>query len=200
MSSARRWRRSSPMCCYDARWWHMVPRSPSTWTRPPRRSPSNTSAGARSAPSRRSPSIASGSSATRQRRSANARAPELRAPRGRCALSEARRNIPERGGYGVISAVLFDLDGTLVETEELKAISYGRTVAELRPDVSEDEVAGVYANDLVGHSRQEVAETLVQRFGLEEAAHERMEEFGVEEPWQVLVSIRLDIYDEILGD
>jgi HAD superfamily hydrolase (TIGR01509 family) len=100
----------------------------------------------------------------------------------------------------VISAVLFDLDGTLVETEELKAISYGRTVAELRPDVSEDEVADVYANDLVGHSRQEVAETLVQRFGLEEAAHERMEEFGVEEPWQVLASIRRDIYDEILGD
>ncbi len=100
----------------------------------------------------------------------------------------------------MISAVLFDLDGTLVETEELKAISHGRTVAELRSDVSEDEVADVYANDLVGHSRQEVAETLVQRFGLEEAARERMEDLGVEETWQVLVSIRHDIYDEILGD
>jgi beta-phosphoglucomutase len=100
----------------------------------------------------------------------------------------------------VISAVLFDLDGTLVETEELKAISHGRTVAELRPDVSEDEVADVYANDLVGHSRQEVAETLVQLFGLEEVARERMAELGAEEPWQVLVSIRHDIYGEILGD
>ncbi len=100
----------------------------------------------------------------------------------------------------MISAVLFDLDGTLVETEELKAVSHARSVAELKPDVPEDEVISAYADDLVGHSRQEVAETLVQRFGLEEAARERMEDLGVEEPWQVLVSIRRGIYDEILGD
>ena len=100
----------------------------------------------------------------------------------------------------MIFAVLFDLDGTLVETEELKAISHARSVAELKPDVSEGEVVSAYTDNLVGHSRQEVAETLVWRFGLEEAARERMEEFGVEEPWQVLVSIRQGIYDEILGD
>jgi beta-phosphoglucomutase-like phosphatase (HAD superfamily) len=100
----------------------------------------------------------------------------------------------------VNSAVLFDLDGTLVETEELKAVSHARTVAELKPDVSEGEVISAYADDLVGHSRQEVAETLVQRFGLGEAARERMDEFGVDEPRQVLVSIRRGIYDEILGD
>lgn len=100
----------------------------------------------------------------------------------------------------MISAVLFDLDGTLVETEELKALSHGRTIAELRPDVSEDEVADVYANDLVGHPRQEVAEILVQRFGLEEAARERMAELGAEEPWQVLVHIRHGIYDALLED
>lgn len=82
----------------------------------------------------------------------------------------------------MISAVLFDLDGTLVETEELKAVSHARSVAELKPDVSEGEVISAYADDLVGHSRQEVAETLVQRFGLGEAARERMDEFGVDEP------------------
>jgi beta-phosphoglucomutase-like phosphatase (HAD superfamily) len=38
----------------------------------------------------------------------------------------------------MISAVLFDLDGTLVETEALKAISHGPSVAELRPDVLEE--------------------------------------------------------------
>ncbi|MGH3146055.1 MAG: HAD hydrolase-like protein [Rubrobacter sp.] len=69
----------------------------------------------------------------------------------------------------MISAVIFDLDGTLVETEELKAISYARAVAELRPEVSEEDVVSAYADDLVGRSRQEVAEAIVRRFGLEEA-------------------------------
>jgi beta-phosphoglucomutase-like phosphatase (HAD superfamily) len=100
----------------------------------------------------------------------------------------------------VILAVLFDLDGMLVKTEELKAVSHARSVTELKPDITEDEVVSVYTNELVGHLRQEVAETLEQRFRLKGAARERMEELGVEEPWQVLVSIRRGIYDEILGE
>jgi beta-phosphoglucomutase len=100
----------------------------------------------------------------------------------------------------MISAVLFDLDGTLVETEELKALSHARAVAELRPDVAEADVIAAYADDLVGHSRQEVATALIQRFGLEEAARKRMSEFGDEEPWQVLVRIRQGIYEKFLKD
>lgn len=34
----------------------------------------------------------------------------------------------------MILAVIFDLDGTLVETEELKALSYARAAVELRPE------------------------------------------------------------------
>ena len=34
----------------------------------------------------------------------------------------------------MILAIIFDLDGTLVETEELKALSYARAVVELRPE------------------------------------------------------------------
>jgi beta-phosphoglucomutase len=36
----------------------------------------------------------------------------------------------------VSCAFVFDLDGTLVETEELKALSYARAAAELRPDLN----------------------------------------------------------------
>jgi HAD superfamily hydrolase (TIGR01509 family) len=100
----------------------------------------------------------------------------------------------------MISAVLFDLDGTLVETEELKALSHARSVTELRPDVAEADVISAYADDLVGHSRQEVATALIQRFDLEEAARKRMSEFGDEEPWQVLVRIRQGIYEAFLQD
>ncbi len=99
----------------------------------------------------------------------------------------------------MISAVIFDLDGTLVETEELKALSYARAAVELRPDLDEEEIVEAF-KDFVGLSRGEVAVGLMERFGLEEAARARMKEFGVDRPWQAYVQIRLRIYDEMLCD
>jgi beta-phosphoglucomutase len=99
----------------------------------------------------------------------------------------------------VIGAFVFDLDGTLVETEELKALSYARAAAELRPGLDEGEVVEAF-KDLVGLSRQEVAVGLMRRFGLEELARERMAEFGVGTPWQAYVQVRLRIYEELLAD
>ncbi len=104
------------------------------------------------------------------------------------------------GGVRVIRAFIFDLDGTLVETEELKGLSYARAATELRrPDLSEEEVLEAF-KDLVGLSRQEVAVGLMRRFALEEAARDRMAEFGVGTPWQAFVRIRLGIYEELLAD
>ena len=100
----------------------------------------------------------------------------------------------------MISAVLFDLDGTLVETEELKALSHARAVKELSPGVVEEDVISAYANDLVGRSRREVATEIVRRFGLEEATRKRMDELGEDEPWRVHVRIRTAIYEDILAD
>jgi beta-phosphoglucomutase len=99
----------------------------------------------------------------------------------------------------VIRAFVFDLDGTLVETEQLKALSYARAAKELRPDLDEGDVVAAFG-DFVGLSRQEVAVGLMRRFRLEDAARERMEEFGVEQPWRAYVRIRLRIYDSLLSD
>ena len=99
----------------------------------------------------------------------------------------------------MIRAFVFDLDGTLVETEELKALSYARAAAELRPDLKEGEVIEAF-KDLVGLSRQEVAVGLMRRFGLEDAARGRMVGFGVDTPWQAYVQIRLRIYETLLAD
>jgi beta-phosphoglucomutase len=100
----------------------------------------------------------------------------------------------------VISAVIFDLDGTLVQTETLKAQSYARAAAELRPgQVSESDVIGAYDN-LIGRSREEVAHALLDRFGLTDAAAARARALGVREPWEALVGIRLPIYEAMLGD
>ena len=100
----------------------------------------------------------------------------------------------------MIRAMIFDLDGTLVQTERLKALSYARAAVELCPhELSEAEVVEAF-KDVVGLSRQEVALALVSRFDLEGVAGARMAEFGVSAPWQAFVQVRLRIYDEMLAD
>jgi beta-phosphoglucomutase len=99
----------------------------------------------------------------------------------------------------MIRTVIFDLDGTLVETEELKAFSYARAAVELCPELNEAEIVEAF-KDVVGLSRQEVAMALLQRFGLEAAARARMAEFGVSAPWQAYVEVRQRLYEAMLED
>jgi len=97
-------------------------------------------------------------------------------------------------------AVIFDLDGTLVQTEKLKAISYGKAVAELTDGAaSESDVIAAF-KDVVGRSRQEVSMHLVSEFNLEQRAASRLGELGVERSWQVLARLRLRIYERMLED
>lgn len=100
----------------------------------------------------------------------------------------------------MISAIVFDLDGTLVQTERLKAISYARAATALLPGkIDEGEVIEAF-KDVVGQPRHAVARALTTRFNLEQAAHGRMREFGVSAPWQAYVQLRLQIYGEMLAD
>ncbi len=100
----------------------------------------------------------------------------------------------------MIRAVIFDLDGTLVQTERLKALSYARAVAELRPGAfTEQDVLEAF-RDVVGRSRDEVAGALMARFALHEAAKARAPDFGVGTPWQVLIQLRLRYYEAMLAD
>ncbi|MGC9346683.1 MAG: HAD family hydrolase [Anaerolineae bacterium] len=100
----------------------------------------------------------------------------------------------------MIRAMIFDLDGTLVQTEKLKALSYARAAVELCPvELSEEAVLAAF-KDLVGLSRQEVAQGLIERFGLGDTARERMADFDVASPWQAFVGVRMRYYDAMLAD
>ena len=96
--------------------------------------------------------------------------------------------------------MIFDLDGTLVQTEKLKAQSYARAAIELCPRViKEFEVIEAF-KDVVGLSRRDVATALLDRFDLSDNAEKRMIEYGVSSPWQAFVQVRLKIYQEMLAD
>lgn len=95
--------------------------------------------------------------------------------------------------------MIFDLDGTLVQTEKLKALSYAKAAVSLKPELKEADVINAF-KDVVGLARDEVAQQLLARFELESAARAFMDIFSVETPWQAYIQMRMKIYDDILTD
>jgi beta-phosphoglucomutase len=97
-------------------------------------------------------------------------------------------------------AAIFDLDGTLVQTEALKARSYARAAVELAPEtVRAQEIISAY-DDMVGRSREEVAAMLLERFNLGARAEARMEELGAATPLDAYMTLRLRIYEAMIAD
>ena len=96
----------------------------------------------------------------------------------------------------MLDLLAFDLDGTLADTEPLKAQSYGWAAHRLRPDVAAADVEAAYV-PYVGCSRHEIASGLLDRFGLGDAARARD---ASAEPWQTFVGLRLDGYRAMLAD
>ncbi|MGB2692856.1 MAG: HAD family phosphatase [Thermodesulfobacteriota bacterium] len=99
----------------------------------------------------------------------------------------------------MIKAIIFDLDGTLVQTEVLKAKSYAKAAVELNPSLKEEDVVQGF-KEFVGLSRKEVAKGLLNKFDLGDAASKRMKEFEVAKPWQAFIDIRLDSYFKMISD
>ncbi len=95
--------------------------------------------------------------------------------------------------------MIFDMDGVLVATEKLKALSYARAASKMSPSTVEEEVIESY-KEVVGTEREEMAKALFRKFDLEEAAKPRMAEFGVSAPWQAFLQMRLRIYEAIVSD
>lgn len=98
----------------------------------------------------------------------------------------------------MIKAVIFDLDGTLIQTEELKAKSYAQATHMLTKKLlAEKDVLEVFG-DLVGLSREKVLDGLVSEFQIEFKSAFETDNF--EEIKNRLIEKRLAIYHEILQD
>ncbi len=98
----------------------------------------------------------------------------------------------------MIKAVLFDLDGTLIQTEVLKATSYARAIEVLtHQEIKETEVLEVFGR-FVGLSRAEVVQGLSGHFEMALQKHVKERDFSIIQ--EILIEKRLKIYREIIED
>lgn len=96
----------------------------------------------------------------------------------------------------MIKAIIFDLDGTLVQTEIIKAYSYAKAVFELSNyTVAEDEVINNFKN-YVGLSRSEVVKNLVNDY----SDKLKNNSIKIEDIENSLTEKRLEIYNNMLKD
>lgn len=104
----------------------------------------------------------------------------------------------------MIRAVIFDLEGTLLQIEALEALSFGYAATKLRPELGETEVAS-FCEALSDHSPRAVAVALLSRFGLERAVRDRAcrpvaHRPVTRTPWQILLNLKLRAFDRALSE
>ncbi len=100
----------------------------------------------------------------------------------------------------MIRAMIFDMDGVLVQNEKLKALSVAMAVQQLR-ELPEPDPEGIEAyRDMVGASREVVSRHIVDKLGLEAELRPLMADYGTSETWEVLGTMRRAIYDDMVAD
>ena len=100
----------------------------------------------------------------------------------------------------MIRAIIFDLDGTLVQTEKLKALSYAIAVQQLRGLTEPDPQAIEAYRRNVGASREVASRLIAEQLKLEPELLPLMRQYDAAEPWQVLTALRVTIYDDMVSD
>ena len=100
----------------------------------------------------------------------------------------------------MIRAIIFDLDGTLVQSEKLKALSYAMAVQRFRGLPEPDSRAIEAYREIVGASREVASRHVMDKLGLEPDLRLLMAQYHASEPWEMLTSLRKGIYDEMVAD
>jgi HAD superfamily hydrolase (TIGR01509 family) len=96
----------------------------------------------------------------------------------------------------LIRALIFDLDGTLVDTELLKARAYALVAQSLLGLAGPDERAIEVYCRLVGNTDETVANAMIRELGLEPALRSVAGDARREKLWEALHRLRIETYQE----
>ena len=99
----------------------------------------------------------------------------------------------------MIRAFLFDLDGTLVQTEKMKAQAYAIAVQHLKGLDQPDQRAIKAYQEIVGATQEAASRHIVEKLDLENDLKPLMQQYGVETPWQALRAMRAEIYSKMVA-
>ena len=99
----------------------------------------------------------------------------------------------------MIKAMLFDLDGTLVQSEKLKAFTYATAVQQLHGLPEPDHRAIEAYREVVGAARDVASRHITDSLGLDSDLRPLMIQHGVSEPWEVLSAMRKEIHEGSTG-
>ena len=100
----------------------------------------------------------------------------------------------------MINAIIFDLDGTLVQSEKLKALSYAMAAQRLRGLSEPDQRAIEAYREIVGSTREVASRHMTESLGLESDLGTLMVQHGASKPWEVLTAMRTEIYGDMVAD
>ena len=100
----------------------------------------------------------------------------------------------------MIQAIMFDLDGTLVQSEKLKALSYAIGAQRLRGLPEPDARAIEAYREIVGSARDVASRHIMDSLGLEPDLLPLMDQYGASEGVEVLTAMRERIYDDMVAD
>jgi beta-phosphoglucomutase len=109
-------------------------------------------------------------------------------------------------GSAVIQTAFFDLDGTLVQSEKLKADAYAQAVRKLLAPEHSDPQDSFYLRvidaycDLVESSRELASRHIVDPVALNEALTPMRADYGGAELADVLTQVRVSICGEMVSD
>jgi HAD superfamily hydrolase (TIGR01549 family) len=100
----------------------------------------------------------------------------------------------------MINAIIFDLDGVLVQTEKLKSLAYAKAVQRIRGLPEPDFRASDAYREVVGAPRETTSTYVMNKLELENDLRPLMVKYDVSRPVDALTAVRYEIYYEMVGD
>ncbi|APV43717.1 haloacid dehalogenase superfamily, subfamily IA, variant 3 with third motif having DD or ED [Dehalogenimonas formicexedens] len=100
----------------------------------------------------------------------------------------------------MVQAIIFDLDGTLVQTEKLKAQAYAIAVQKIRNLAQPDARAIDAYKEALGSGRDVASRHVMDKLNLEKELRPLMPQYRASEPAAVLTEIRTGIYHQMIAD